>query len=261
MGIINTTPDSFYKESRSSDPENVFKLVEDMITNGVEIIDIGGYSSRPNSTNISTQEEIERTAPIIKLIHEKWPDLIISIDTFRSQVAEAAIKNGASMINDISGGKLDESILKIASKYKTPYCMMHMVGTPQNMTTKTNYNSIIKDINAYFSEQIEKALENGIKDIIIDPGFGFSKTIEQNFFLLKNLAKLKLHNTPILIGLSRKSMLYKPLNLTSENALNATTSGNTIALQNGANIIRVHDVKEARECVEIYNLLNDSNPL
>lgn len=256
MGIINTTPDSFYQNSRFQDSDSLMNQVSKMMNEGVDIIDVGGYSSRPGATDISVDEEISRAIPAIKKIHEKFPDLLISIDTFRSVVASEALRAGASIINDISGGVQDDAIFNVAADFNAPYILMHMQGTPQTMSSQTNYENLMKDILFYFSNQIAKAKAVGIKDLILDPGFGFSKTIEQNFELLNNLNQLKLFNLPILAGLSRKSTIYKTLNISSEESLNGTTVMNTIALMKGASILRVHDVKEAKQAIQLVSKLS-----
>lgn len=258
MGIVNTTPDSFYSGSRKEDMNSVLNQVELFINEGVDCIDIGGYSSRPGAEHISSEIEISRVIPAIKHIREKHPKLLISIDTFRPIVAKAALENGANIINDISGGNYDLSIFKIAREFNAPYIMMHMKGTPQNMQNNTSYNHIIKDLIYFFSKQIKLATQSGVKDIIVDPGLGFSKTLDQNYQIIKHLKLFEILEKPILIGASRKSMLYKLLNIKPEDALNATTSLNTIALLNGAKILRVHDVQaaiEARTIVEkLFNI-------
>jgi len=255
MGIINATSDSFYQNSRFQNVEAIVDKVSQMVAEGVDIIDVGGYSSRPGAVDISIDEEITRVIPAIQIIHEKFPDLLISIDTFRSEVAVEALTAGASIINDISGGVQDEAIFKVAADFNAPYILMHMQGTPQTMASKTDYEKMMKEILFYFSNQIVKAKAAGIKDLILDPGFGFSKTIEQNFELLNNLNQLQIFGLPILAGLSRKSTIYKTLNISPEESLNGTTVMNTVALLKGASILRVHDVKEAREVVELVKRL------
>lgn len=250
MGILNTTPDSFYSGSRTDNNE-VEKRAEEMISAGAKIIDIGGYSSRPGADHISVQEEIDRTAEAIELIHSANPNILISIDSFRAQVAEEAIRAGASIINDISGGLQDDSIFAVAAKHKAAYILMHMRGTPQNMQSLTEYENLLVDVNKELSTQIRKAEDAGITDLLIDPGFGFAKTVEQNYELMNKLDCLHVHDKPILVGISRKSMIYKKLGVTAEESLNGTTVLNTQALLKGAGILRVHDVKEAVECVEL----------
>lgn len=259
MGIINTTPDSFFERSRSQSTNQLLNHVQKFVNEGVDIIDIGGYSSRPGAEEVEEDEEIYRVLSAIKIIRENHSNLLISIDTFRPKVAKIALENGANIINDISGGQFDENIYKIASDFSAPYILMHMRGTPQNMQNNTSYNHLIKDIIYYFSERIELAQKAGVKDIIIDPGLGFSKTLDQNYEIIKHLEQFKVLEKPLLIGASRKSMLYKLLNTSAKNALNATTAINAIALMNGAHILRVHDVKEAIELKKIYRKINTVN--
>ena len=260
MGIINTTPDSFYTESRQTTEADILETVSTMIDEGVDIIDIGGYSSRPGADNISTEEELSRVLLPIKRIKSNFPDLIISIDTFRSEVAEQAIFSGADMINDISGGHADQNMLNIAAQYQSPICLMHMKGTPQNMQNKTDYNHLISDLIFYFSTQIKTARAIGISDIIIDPGLGFSKNLDQNYEVVNHLSQLAILDCPILVGASRKSMLTKLLDIRPDQALNATTAINVIALLNGSKILRVHDVKAAKEAVKIVSKTLSSSP-
>jgi len=257
MGIINTTPDSFFENSRTESIESTLEQVARFKEEGVDIIDIGGYSSRPGAKDVSEIEEIERTKPTIEAIRKLYPHILISIDTFRPEVAEQALLSGANIINDISGGQNDSRIYKIASKYLAPYIMMHMRGTPQNMQKDTSYKNLLKDLIHFFSERIETAKRNGVSDIIIDPGLGFSKTLNQNYEIVSKLRLLNVLNTPILIGASRKSMLYNLLDTDAESTLNATTIVNTISTMNGANILRVHDVKEAKEVQTIINKINN----
>lgn len=245
MGIVNVTPDSFYAKSRSNSTLSVLDKVEQMQSEGVEIVDIGGYSSRPGAKNISIEEEILRTSPIIHAIKSEFPELVISLDTFRSEVANSGVENGADIINDISGFSIDPTIIDVVAKHKTPYILMHMRGTPQTMQSFTDYDNIFSDMMFYFSEKIKILQEKGVNDIIIDPGFGFSKTIEQNYEVFENIEHFQLLNKPVLIGISRKSMIYKKLNINPEESLNETIRLNEIALNKGANILRVHDVKEA----------------
>lgn len=247
MGIINTTPDSFFEGSRKNSIESILSQTAQFIEEGANIIDIGGYSSRPGADDVSEDEELRRTTPAIEAIKKLHPDILISIDTFRTRVAEEALKSGANIINDISGGINNNSIYKIAANYSAPYIMMHMKGTPQNMQKNTSYNNLIKDLIKFFSNQINIAQKCGVKDIIIDPGLGFSKTLNQNYEIVAKLHLLNILKKPILIGASRKSMLYKLLQIDAENSLNATSVINTISLMNGANILRVHDIREAIE--------------
>ncbi len=256
MGIINVTPDSFYAQSRKQALEEIIYTAGQMITHGVTFIDVGGMSSRPGAKEISIQEEIDRVCPAIESILSTYPNAIISIDTYRSQVASAAITTGATIINDIAGGDLDQDILKIASKHETPYICMHMQGIPMHMQSNPTYEHVVQDVFKNLRIKIVRCREAGIKDVIVDLGFGFGKTIEHNFKLLKHMDYFQHLDCPILAGLSRKSMLYKPLDIQADDSLHATITAQTIALQKGANILRVHDVKEAMECVKIWELSN-----
>lgn len=228
-----------------------------MLAEGADFIDVGAYSSKPNAEFVTPEEELKRITPVIELILKNFPDTIISADTFRANVAKACIDAGAAIINDISAGLLDENMLATVGKLKVPYIMMHMRGTPQTMVTLTQYKDIVKEMLLYFSERISAAREAEINDIIIDPGFGFAKTLQQNYEVLSKLELLKIAGLPILAGVSRKSMIYKLLGITPDEALNGTTVLNTLALSKGATILRVHDVKEAVEVVKIYNALSN----
>lgn len=258
MGILNVTPDSFFDGGKYKDETAILNQVETMLNHGATFIDIGGYSSRPNADAISEEEELNRVIPIIKLILKHFSDTLISIDTFRSEVAKQSIEAGAALVNDISAGKLDENMLSTVGKLGVPYIMMHMKGNPKTMQQHTTYTDVTKEVIAYFAERIAAAHQEKINDIIIDPGFGFAKTVDQNFELLNQLELLQLTDKPILAGVSRKSMIYKTLNSTSENALNGTTALHMVALQKGAKILRAHDVKEAMECVTLYNQLKSN---
>ena len=258
MGILNLTPDSFYDGGKYKNDNEILSQVYMMLKNEATFIDIGAYSSRPNADHISESEELKRLLPIIALIVEEFPEILISIDTFRSNVAKKSMEVGAAIINDISAGQLDQNMMLTAAELKVPYVMMHMKGTPQNMQQLANYDYLMKDILFYFSKRITEAKNLGIKDLIIDPGFGFAKNINQNFELLNQLDLLKSLELPILTGVSRKSMIYKTLGGSAQDALNGTTVLNTIALQKGANILRVHDVKEAVEAVKLTCQLNNS---
>jgi dihydropteroate synthase len=251
MGILNLTPDSFYDGNMFNNQKLILKQVEKMIIDGATFIDVGAYSSKPGAIHVSEDEEKNRIIKTVELLIKEFPNVLLSIDTFRSNVAEECLSAGASIINDITASEYDSNILKIAFKYNAPYIMMHMKGMPKDMIKNNKYNDLLKDIIYYFSEKVELARNNKINDIIIDPGFGFSKDLEQNYTLLENLGLLKSLNLPILVGISRKSMIYKLLETTPKNALNGSTSLNTIALINGASILRVHDVKEAMECIKI----------
>lgn len=256
MGILNVTPDSFYERSRMDNSENLVQTAKQMIREGAIILDIGGYSSRPGADEVSIEEEINRVVPAIKLLASEIKDVIISIDTFRSEVAEAALKAGALMVNDISGGRLDDKMFEVVAHYSVPYVLMHMKGTPQNMQSETIYKNLVMDINFFFSEQIEKAVAAGIHDIILDPGFGFSKTKEQNYKLMSQLEMLHLLDKPLLVGVSRKSMIYKELDISVDDSLNGTSVLNTAALEKGAQIIRVHDVKEAKQAIDLLKAIH-----
>jgi len=258
MGIINTTPDSFFEDSRKNSTTEIIAQVSDFIQAGASIIDIGGYSSRPGAKDISEIEETQRVLPAIEAIRTKFPNSLISIDTFRASVAEQAIHKGANIINDISGGQANPNIFNISAKHCAPYIMMHMKGTPQNMQKNTSYKHLIKDLILFFSNQIRLAKKQGVKDIIIDPGLGFSKTLDQNYEIIAKLELFKALEQPILIGASRKSMLYNLLNISAPESLNATSIINTISLMNGANILRVHDVKEAIEAQLITSKIKAS---
>ena len=255
MGILNITPNSFYDGGRFKDEASILNQVELMLFEGATFIDLGAYSSRPGAEHVSEAEELIRIIPIVELLVKQFPEINLSIDTFRSEVAKQCIDAGAAMINDISAGKLDKNMLETVGKLQVPYVMMHMIGTPQNMQQHIDYDDLIKEIIFYFSERIAEARTHKIIDVIIDPGFGFSKTLEQNYELLSNLELLQMIEKPMLVGVSRKSMIYKLLDTSAENALNGTTSLNTIALLKGAKILRVHDVKEAVECVKLINQL------
>ena len=256
MGVLNLTPDSFYDGNKFNNEKKILNQVEKMLNDGATFIDIGAYSSRPGATHISEDQEKSRIIGTVELLITEFPDANLSIDTFRSSIADECLNAGASIINDITASEYDSEILKIAHKHNAPYVMMHMKGMPQDMMKQNKYDNLIKDIIYYFSKKIEAARTAKVNDIIIDPGFGFSKNIDQNYDILKNLGLLKSLDLPILVGLSRKSMIYKLLKTTPELALNGTTSLNTIALLNGAKILRVHDVKEAMECIKITNQFN-----
>ena len=256
MGILNVTPDSFYDGGKYKDEVSILKQAKKILDEGATFVDLGAYSSRPGATDISEEEELRRILPIVDLLTNAFPDICLSIDTFRSKVARRCLEKGAAMINDISAGNLDLNMMQIISDFKVPYIMMHMNGTPQNMAKQTNYNKLIEDVLYYLSEKVALAKSYGINDIIIDPGFGFAKTPSQSFYLLQNLNLFKTFGLPILVGLSRKSMIYKTLGIDANQALNGTTALNTLALTKGANILRVHDVKEAVECIELMQAVN-----
>lgn len=255
MGILNITPDSFYDGGKYNNEKDILLQVEKMLNDGATFIDVGAYSSRPGAKHIVEDEELQRIVPVIELLITNFSDILISVDTFRSKVAKETIKAGASIINDISGGKMDENMFATVAELQVPYILMHMQGTPQNMQKNPQYEDVVKEVISFFAEQIFKLRQLKLNDVIIDVGFGFGKTIEHNFELLKNLSLFKNLEVPNLVGVSRKSMLYKTLDISAQEALNATTSANTIALLNGANILRVHDVKEATEAITIVKQL------
>jgi dihydropteroate synthase len=255
MGILNVTPDSFYEGSRINTDVAILKKASQMLEEGATILDIGGYSTRPDADDISIEEEINRVVNPIRSIKKEFPDAIISIDTFRSKVAREAVKAGADLINDVSGGSLDSQMFETVASLKVPYILMHMRGTPQTMKTLTDYENIIAEMMTYFQQRITTLKSFGVEEIILDLGFGFAKTIDQNYFLLKNLAIFEQLELPILAGLSRKSMIYKRLDIPVSEALNGTTVLNTVAIQNGAKILRVHDVKEAMQTIELLEYL------
>lgn len=256
MGILNVTPNSFFDGGKYKNESEILSQVEKMLLDGATFIDIGAYSSKPNAEFVSEQEEISRIVPVVDLILKHFPETIISIDTFRTEVARASIESGAAIINDISAGNLDDKMFEIIAKYNVPYIMMHMRGNPQTMQTLTDYDDIVKEMLFYFSEKVAVARSFGINDLIIDPGFGFAKTITQNYEVFQKMELFNMLELPLLIGISRKSMIYKTLETTIENALNGTTVLNTLALTKGAKILRVHDVKEAMECVTLFNKIN-----
>jgi Dihydropteroate synthase (EC 2.5.1.15) len=257
MGIINTTPDSFYQGSRFTGTDSLLHQAELMLKQGADIIDIGGQSTRPGSARITADEELQRVSGAIEVLHKNFPEAIISIDTYWSRVAEEAVLSGASIINDISAATVDEKILEVAARYQTPYCCMHMPGNPDTMHQVPAYENLMREILDYFIRKIELCRKAGIKDVIIDPGFGFGKTAAQNFELIRRLHIFKILQAPILVGVSRKSTIWKTLGITAGEALNGTTVLHAIALQNGASILRVHDVKEAVEAVKLVAEINN----
>ncbi|MEG3656912.1 dihydropteroate synthase [Arenibacter palladensis] len=258
MGIINITPDSFYDGGKYKDETEIIAQVETMLANGASFIDIGAYSSRPGADYVGEREELARITPIVKLLVKTFPDIIISIDTFRSRVADECLAHGAAIINDISAGNLDPKILEIVGKHQAPYIMMHMKGTPGTMQGLSNYENLLGEILFYFSEKVALARAAGINDIIIDPGFGFAKTLEQNYEILKKFNLLHTMDLPVLTGISRKSMIYRLLQTSPEHALNGSTALHMYALTKGTKILRVHDVKEAMECIKLFNAINGS---
>lgn len=261
MGIVNITPDSFYSNSRKQTIKDIVYQAERILVEGGDIIDIGGQSTSLTSSHLNAKEELKRVRPALKEIRKEFPKAIISIDTFHSEVAiEAIDKLGANIINDISGGQIDDMMFETVAKLNVPYILMHMRGTPQSMQQHTDYESLMKDIIYYFSKKISELNILGVNDVIIDPGFGFSKTLNQNYELMANLKYFDIFELPVLVGVSRKTMIYKLLNTTPEESLNGTTALNMFALQSGANILRAHDVKEAVECIKIFEKIESNNP-
>jgi dihydropteroate synthase len=252
MGVINATPDSFYKGDLGNGMEGVLQLATDMLQNGASILDIGGQSTKPGSDEIGIATEIERVVPVIAMLHKNFPEAIISVDTFSSEVAIAAVNAGASMVNDVSGGEMDNEMIPVVAALKVPYVCMHMKGTPQNMQNFVQYEDVLKEVLNYFVAKLHQCRNAGILDVIVDPGFGFAKNATHNFNLLKHLSLFQILNCPVLAGLSRKSTIYKTLGITAAEALNGTTVLNTLALNNGADILRVHDVKEAMEAIILF---------
>jgi dihydropteroate synthase len=255
MGILNVTPNSFYDGGKHNEINSIMHQVDKMLSEGADFIDIGAYSSKPSAEFVSEEEEIKRLVPIIKELVDHFPSIVLSVDTFRANVAKVAVEHGAGIINDISAGLLDEKMLETVADLKVPYIMMHMRGNPQTMQSLTNYEDIVKEMIFYFSERIQKARSFGISDIVIDPGFGFAKTLEQNYEVLHKMELFSMLELPLLAGISRKSMIYKVLENSPQEALNGTSVLNTIALQKGAKILRVHDVKEAVECIKLVSKL------
>lgn len=252
MGIINVTPDSFYAESRRQSLDAILFEAEKMMVAGATILDIGGQSTRPGAEQLGAEIEASRVVPVVEALHQKFPKAIISVDTYHAAVAKAAVAAGASMVNDVSGGLLDPDMLSTVATLKVPYVCMHMPGTPATMQAHAHYDDVVKTVLDFFIERLFACNQAGIFDVIFDPGFGFGKTIAQNFELLKNLSAFQMLERPILLGVSRKSTIYKTLGTTPEEALNGTTVLNTIGLQNGAQILRVHDVKEAVEAIKLF---------
>ncbi|MCO4780393.1 MAG: dihydropteroate synthase [Flavobacteriaceae bacterium] len=255
MGVLNITPDSFYDGGRYKEEKAVLDQVDKMCTQGATFIDIGAYSSRPGAAEVSEAEEQKRLYPILQAILKRFPDALLSIDTFRSGIAKAAVEIGAAMINDISAGQLDPEMIPTVGKLGVPYVMMHMRSTPKDMQEHTHYDHFLQEILSYFSQKIDSAKKHQITDIIIDPGYGFAKTTQQNFELLRESQLLNTFGVPVLTGLSRKSMIYKTLNATAEEALNGTTALHMQALLNGSSLLRVHDVAAAKECILLYEAL------
>lgn len=258
MGILNLTPDSFYDGGKYGDIDAAISQVEVMLSDGATFIDVGAYSSRPGATDISVEEEERRLIPVVRQLVTTFPEIVISVDTFRASVAKKAIEAGAAIVNDISAGMLDDDMMAVVGALQVPYIMMHMRGTPQTMKQLTTYDNFLKEVVYYFSERVAVAKSHKINDLVIDPGFGFAKTTAQSFELLNNLDLLEAFEVPVLAGVSRKSMIYKTLDVTADNALNGTTVLNTVAISKGARILRVHDVKEAMEVISLSNVLTSN---
>jgi dihydropteroate synthase len=256
MGILNVTPDSFFDGGKFNDEAKIVAHVGQMLSEGADFIDIGGYSSKPNTELVSEAEELARILPVVKLVLAEFPNTLISVDTFRSGIAKACIENGAAIVNDISAGMLDTKMMQVISELQVPYIMMHMRGTPQTMQQLTQYEEVMREVLFYFSQRIAEARKLGINDIIIDPGFGFAKTMAQNYELLQKLELFNNIDLPLLVGLSRKSMVYKPLESDAQSSLNGTTVLNTVALTKGAKILRVHDVGAAVECIKLTQMIS-----
>lgn len=258
MGILNVTPNSFYDGGRFADEKTILNQVEKMLAEGADFIDVGGYSSKPNAEEVTEADELQRVIPVIRSILKQFPQTLISIDTFRSTVAQESIQAGAVIINDISAGSLDHNMMKTVASLQVPYIMMHLKGNPQTMQSLAQYDNVVKEMLFYFSEKVALARSLGINDLIIDPGFGFAKTTAQNFEVMQKLELFQHLELPLLVGISRKSMVHKTLGITADTALNGTTSLNTVALMKGTHILRVHDVKEAVECVMLTKALRHS---
>lgn len=260
MGIINVTPDSFFDGGKYKTEKKVLKRAEEILTQGGAVIDIGAVSTQPGSEGISTKDEIERLLPAVRAVKKEFPDAFISIDTYRSWVALKVIEDcGPCMVNDVSGGNFDVNMFDTIGKLRVPYVLMHMLGTPVKMQNNPEYGDIIRDISMFFTEQVKKLTKAGVVDVIIDPGFGFGKTLDHNFELLNRLDSFKVFQLPLMVGVSRKSMIYKMLKITPEEALNGTSVVNTLALMGGADILRVHDVKEAVETIRILDMVRSTS--
>ncbi|MEQ8359692.1 MAG: dihydropteroate synthase [Cytophagales bacterium] len=259
MGILNVNDDSFFEGSRVKSEKALLKKAENMITEGVDILDIGAQSTRPGAEEISLESEIKNAVFAVNTVKSKFPEAIVSIDTYRSEVLKAAYECGADICNDVSGGSLDENMFQTLSEIKIPYILMHMKGNPQTMKDLNKYEDMILEMIEYFKGKIQRLTSLGIHDIIIDPGFGFAKNIDQNFYLLRQLRAFELFERPLLVGISRKSMIFKSLGIEADGALNGTTALNMLALAQGANLLRVHDVKEAKETIELYLKYNSDS--
>ncbi len=260
MGILNLTPDSFYSASRVSEEPEVLALASKMVSQGADLLDLGGYSTRPGAIPVDEAEELQRVIPSIRLLAQKFPNVPLSVDTFRSNVARKAIEAGASIVNDVSGGEMDPRMMETIASLGVPYILMHMRGNPGTMNSLAHYQDLVKELMDYFHAKVHRLRELGVRDIIIDPGFGFAKNVSHNFELLRELRNFRTFGLPVLVGLSRKSMIWRTLMLEPEQALNGTTALHMVALLHGATILRVHDVKEARECVQLFSKLNQEQP-
>lgn len=260
MGILNVTPDSFYAESRKQTEADILARAHRILEEGAAIIDLGAYSSRPGAGNVSSDEEMQRLRTALELINHHYPDAVLSVDTFRADVAKMCVEEyGVAIINDISAGQMDKQMFSTIARLGVPYIIMHMQGTPQEMQKNPHYDNLLKEVFYYFSEKIQKLRDLGAKDIILDPGFGFGKTLEHNYQLMSHLEEFRIFGLPLLVGISRKSMIYKLLDSSPEEALNGTTVLHTIALQKGAKLLRVHDVKAATEAIAIVQKMNSCN--
>lgn len=257
MGILNLTQDSFYEGSRVGDLDNLVKRTEKLLNEGADFIDLGGMSTRSGALEISLEEELNKVIPAIERLVKEFPDILISVDTYRAKVAKKSIEAGAALINDISAGNLDEDLLKTVGELKVPYILMHMQGTPQNMQKDPKYDNVLIEVNQFLAEKIQVLRSFGVNDIILDPGFGFGKSLEHNYTLMKQLHLIGMGEFPLLVGISRKSMVTKLLDISAQDALNATSVLHAFALQNGANILRVHDVKEAKETIRIWEQMQN----
>lgn len=257
MGILNTTPDSFFSGSRSQNIDSALKRIEKLLTEGADFIDIGGMSTRAGSAEVSESEELERVVPVVEKAVLEFPEIIISVDTYRSKVARETVEVGAAIINDISAGSMDEELLKTVADLKVPYILMHMQGSPQNMQTNPSYDDVTLEVNEFLSMKINELKSLGIHDIILDPGFGFGKTLEHNYELFRQINTLGFGDFPLLVGISRKSMITQLFKISAQEALNGTSVLNTMALEKGAKILRVHDVKEAKQALEIWSRVSN----
>jgi dihydropteroate synthase len=258
MGILNATPDSFYNQGRESTIEALMQTADTMIRAGATILDVGGMSTRPGAEEINAQTEADRIIPILQLLKQHYPTTLLSVDTYRAEVAEKAILHGAHIINDISGGTFDPNMIPLVAKAQVPFVCMHTLGKPQTMQQNPVYNNVVEDVNAFFNERVHTLGQAGVNNLILDPGFGFGKTLQHNYQLLNQLGEFAVHNKPLLVGISRKSMIYKPLNTTANEALNGTSALHMHALKNGASILRVHDVAETMQCILLHELLETS---